>query len=187
MRANTGNTLQASENRSGRCRNPMRMTVWGTAAFLLLLPLAAMQFTTEVDWTGSDFGVIGFMLLTACCTYEFAVWLSANVAYRAAFGIALIAAFMLVWINLAIGIIGDENNPPNLMFGGVLAVGFIGALIARFRPQGMSRALIATAIAQALVGVIAAVAGWGLEAAVLAVLFGAMWLTSAALFRKASR
>ena len=186
MQAKTGNTMQAPEKSSDRRGNPMRLAVWGTATFSLLLPLAAMQFTREVNWNGSDFAVMGFMLLTACCTYEFAVWLSANVAYRAAFGIALVAAFILVWLNLAVGIIGDENNPPNLLFAGVLAVGFIGALIARFRPQGMSRAMIATAIAQALVGVIAAVAGWGLEAAVLAVFFGAMWLTSAALFRKAA-
>lgn len=187
MQAKTGNTMQETDKRGGRRGNPMRVAVWGTAAILLLLPLAAMQITRELDWNGSDFAVLGFMLLTACCTYEFAVWLSGNVAYRAAFGIALAAAFILVWLNLAIGIIGDENNPPNLMFAGVLAVGFTGALIARFRPQGMSHALIATAIAQTLVGVIAAVAGWGLEAAVLAVFFGAMWLTAAALFRKAAQ
>lgn len=167
--------------------NPMRVLVWGSAAILLLLPWIAMHVTREVAWTGSDFAVLGFMLLTACSTYEFAVWLSGNIAYRAAFGIALVAAFLLVWINLAVGIIGDENNPPNLMFGGVLAIGFIGALIARFHPEGMSRALMATAYAQALVGVIAAVAGWGLEAAVLAVFFCAMWLASAALFRQAAR
>lgn len=182
MQANTGNTFQQPENNNG-----MRGVVWGTSAFLLLLPLVAMQFTREVTWTGSDFAVMGFMLLTACSTYEFAVWLSTNVAYRAAFGIALAAAFILVWLNLAVGIIGDENNPPNLMFAGVLAVGFIGALLARFKPQRMFHALVATAIAQALVGVIAAAAGWGLEAAVLAVFFGVMWLSSAMLFRKAAR
>jgi len=178
--------MQASEKSSNRRGNPMRFAVWGTATFLLLLPLAAMQFTREVNWSGSDFAVMGFMLLTVCSTYEFAVWLSGNIAYRAAFGIALAASFVLVWLNLAVGIIGDENNPPNLMFGGVLAVGFIGAMIARFRPRGMSRALVATAFGQALVGVIAAAANWGYEAAAVGVFFCAMWLWSAALFRKAA-
>jgi len=186
MQAVTQNTMQASGNGGGRRGNTVRPVVWGLSAFLLLLPLLAMQFTKEVNWTNSDFAVMGFMLLTACSTYEFAVWLNGNIAYRAAFGIALAASFILVWLNLAIGIIGDENNPPNLLFAGVLAVGFIGAMIARFKPRGMSRALVATAFAQALVGVIAAAANWGYEAAALGVFFCAMWLASAALFRKAS-
>jgi len=41
------------------------------------------------------------------------------------------------------------------MYGGVLAVGIIGAMIARFQPQGMARALFATALTQLLVPVIA--------------------------------
>jgi hypothetical protein len=45
------------------------------------------------------------------------------------------------------------------MYIGVLAVGIIGAIVARFRPHGMARALFATALAQALVAVIALLAG----------------------------
>jgi hypothetical protein len=55
-----------------------------------------------------------------------------NRAYRAAVGVAIAAAFILVWMNLAVGIIGSEDNPANLMYGGVLAIGIIGAVIARF-------------------------------------------------------
>jgi hypothetical protein len=44
----------------------LRIAIWGTAAFLLLLPWVAMQFTTEVNWTLFDFLVIGVMLLAAC-------------------------------------------------------------------------------------------------------------------------
>ena len=161
--------------------------MWGTAAFLLLLPWVAMQFTQEVTWTLADFVVIGVMLLAACGTYEFAVWMSGNKAYRAGFGIAVVTAFLLVWINLAVGIIGSENNPANLMFGGVLIVGLISALIARFRPHGMSLALVATASAQMLVAVIVLVGGLGPEAVVLSIFFAVMWLASAALFRKAAR
>ena len=45
--------------------------------------------------------------------------------------------------------------------GGVLAVRSIGTLVARFQPQGMACALFATTLAQALVAVIALIAGWG--------------------------
>jgi hypothetical protein len=93
------------------------------------------------------------MLAVACGTYELAARMTGNSAYRAAVGVAVAAAFILVWMNLAVGIIGTEDNPANLMYGGVLAVGIIGALIARFQPDGMARALFATALAQALVAV----------------------------------
>ena len=69
------------------------------------------------------------------------------------------ASLLLVWINLAVGIIGSENNPANLMYFGVIFVGVIGAGIARFRARGMARALFATAFAQALVPVIALLIG----------------------------
>jgi hypothetical protein len=176
-----------TENSGGRHGNRMRIAVWGAAAFLLLLPLAAMQFTNEVDWTPSDFMVIGAMLFFACGTYELAVRMRGDIAYRTAFGIAVVAAFLLVWINLSVGIIGAENNPANLMFGGVLAVGFVGALIARLRPQGMSYALIATAIAQLMIGMIALAMGLGFEAAALGIVFGTIWVASAVLFRIAAR
>ena len=172
----------------GRRGNRWRMAIWGTAAALLLLPWVAMQLSAPgVLWTGSDFVVMGVILAAACGTYELGAWLSGNGAYRAAFGVAVVAGFLLVWINLAVGIIGDEDDGANLLFGGVLAIGLIGALIARFQPQGMARAMVAMAIAQVLIGATALVAGWGYEAAGLGGFFGALWLTSAALFRKAAR
>jgi len=63
-----------------------------------------------------------------------------NTTYRFAVGIALAAAFILVWLSLGVGIIGRDGDPANVMYFGVLAVGIIGALIARFRPRGMARA-----------------------------------------------
>jgi hypothetical protein len=110
--------------------------------------------------------------------------MTGNNAYRAAGGVALAAAFILVWMNLAVGIIGNEDNPANLMYGGVLAVGIIGAVIARFQPHGMARALVATALAQALAAVIALIAGLGYTF-ILTGFFVALWLISAWLFRKA--
>jgi hypothetical protein len=171
---------------SKRRRSRFRVAVWGTAALLLLLPLLAMRFTDEVDWDLADFAIFGAMLAGACGTYELAARMTGNNAYRAAVGVALAAAFILIWMNLAVGIIGNEDNPANLMYGGVLAVGIIGAVIARFRPHGMARALVATALAQASVAVIALIAGSG-NTLILTGVFVALWLTSARLFRKAAR
>ncbi|WP_437517933.1 hypothetical protein [Sorangium sp. So ce1099] len=175
-----------TDSGDGRRGNPWRMAVWGIAALLLLLPLFAMQFTDEVAWDLADFAIFGAMLFCACGTYELAARATGNKAYRAAVGIALAAAFILVWMNLAVGIIGNEENPANLMYGGVLAVGVIGAIIARFQPHGMGRAMVATALAQALVAVIAMIAGLGYTF-VLTGVFVALWLISARLFLNAAR
>ncbi len=171
-----------------------RPAVWGAAALVLLLPMFAMQFTDEVDWDLADFAIFGAMLVGACGTYELAARTTGNSAYQAAVGVALAGAFILVWMNLAVGIIGSEDDPANLMYGGVLAVGIIGAIAARFQPQGMARALVATALAQASVAVIALIAGWGSTGAnwpgpvvFLTGFFAALWLLSARLFRKAAR
>jgi hypothetical protein len=116
-----------------------------------------------------------------------------STAYRSAIGVALAAAFILVWLSLGVGIIGKDGDPANLMYFGVLAVGIIGAIIARLQPPGMARALSATALAQALVAAIALIAGLGLpwsEPAELLLLNGffiALFAGSAWLFRRAAR
>ena len=161
-----------------------RMAMWGVAAFLLLLPLVAMQFTREVNWEAGDFLVMGIMLTVACGTCEMAARISGNGAYRAAVGIAVVISFLLVWINLAVGIIGTEDNVLNLMYGGVIAVAVVGSLVAGFRAAGMAKAMFAAAAAQLLVAVVAQIEGhftWGLT-----LFFVLLWLVSAGLFRKAS-
>jgi predicted lysophospholipase L1 biosynthesis ABC-type transport system permease subunit len=116
-----------------------------------------------------------------------------NTAYRSATGVALAAALFLVWLSLGVGIIGRDGDPANIMYFGVLAVGIIGAIVARFRPLGMARALFATALAQALVTVIALAARLGLpwsgpaEILLLNGFFIALFVGSAALFRRAAR
>ena len=92
------------------------------------------------------------------------------------------------------GILGVEGDPADLMYGGVIAVGVVGALLANFRARGMARALVATALAQALVGVIALILGKQraefssvAEILTLTAFFVALFLGSAWLFRQAAR
>ena len=124
-------------------------------ASILLLPLLAMLFTDEVAWNLADFTIAGILLFATGLTYEIITRKAGNVAYRAAVAVAVLAGLILVWVNLAVGIIGSEDNPANLMYVGVLAVGVIGASISRFHSHGMSRTLSAMAIAQVLVLVFA--------------------------------
>src|SRR5688572_16523113 len=137
--------------------------------------------------------VLAFVLLVggAVLAYELVAKQPGNKAYRFAVGVALVAVFLLVWMNVAVGgILGDD--PANMMYFGVLLVGFIGAVIARLEPQGMSRALLATAFAMVLVPAIALIIGTPAFAnGVIAVfglhaVFAMLFVGSALLFRRAS-
>ena len=145
-------------------------------------------------WDVVDFTVFGAMLLGVGVIYTLAKRKANSTTYRFAVGVALAAAFILIWVNGAVGIIGDESNDANMMYFGVLTVGIIGAIIARFQPHGMVRALYATALAQAAVAMIALIAGlgstapiWPKDVLILTGFFVALWLLSAWLFRNAAR
>ena len=133
------------------------------------------------------------MLLAACTIWELATLMSGDLAYRAGVAVVVIAGFLLVWLNLAVGIIGTERDPANLMFVAVLAIVAIGAMLGRFRPAGLALASLAAALAQLLVGLIAVAAHlgfdgprWPVEIPALTAFFAGLWLVSAWLFRKAA-
>ena len=107
--------------------------------------------------------------------------------FRSAFGIAVITGFLTVWVNLAVGMLGSENNIENLMFAGVLLIAAVGALVAKFRSRGMARAMDAAALAQLIVCVIALVIGFRERGVFFAACFSVPWFVSAQLFRKAAR
>lgn len=111
--------------------------------------------------------------------------------YFLAIGATLVTVLVLIWLSLGIGIIGADGDPANRMYFGVIAVGVIGAFIARLQPQGMSRVLMVMAVIQALIAVIAIVAKMGypfsgpVELLLLNGFFVAMFVGAAWLFRRA--
>ncbi len=167
------------------------MTAWSVLAILLLIPLIATLLTDEVNWRVGDFAVAAVLLATVGGLMDFTVRNACSPAYRWAVGVALAAAFLLVWVNGAVGIIRADDNDINLLYGGVLAVGVVGALVSRLRPAGMALAMAAAALAQTSVAVGALVAGAGGAASgpfgIVAVNGGfvALWIVAAALFRRA--
>lgn len=174
--------------------NWLRLIGWGGAAVLLVLPLIAMRFTTEVNWTLSDFLVMGALLGGAGVVLELATRRSDSLYYRFAATLAVAACFLLVWVNGAVGLLGDEGNPANLMFLGVIAVAIIGAVAVRATAAGMARVTMAAAAAQVLAGIVGFSAGWAspgaqgmYEVVMGTAMFAAMWLGSALLFRRAAR
>ena len=80
--------------------------------------------------------------------------------------------------------IGDEGNAANLMYLLPLVVALVGAAVSRFEPQEASVWMFATAGAQALVLVIALVAGLG-PTVPADLFFIGLWVASGVLFRQA--
>lgn len=167
---------------------PWRILGWGGVAVLLTVPLIA-----RFDWTIFDFLFAGAMLGVAGLALELAVRASASWRYRGGVAVAVAAAFLLVWVNGAVGFLGNEDNQANLVFFGVIAVALGGAALARFGAAGMAWAMLAAAFVQLAIGAIAIPLGWaspgvqGLYEVVLGTtLFAGLWLLSAGLFRWAA-
>jgi hypothetical protein len=146
-----------------------------------------------LDWDILDFVIFFGLLAMVAALLFFVVRKARNNAYRVGVSISVVGAFLLIWINGAVGIIGDENNDANMMFFGVLAVALAGAAIARLEARGMALASFATAAAQTLVAVIALLGGFGVEGnawpwdvIVATLFFSGLWLTSAILFQRAA-
>ena len=115
-------------------------------AAVLAIPALAMGFsigvpdpgsgTDGVDWDPMDFAVVGVLVLGTGLLFEYASTRNNTLTYRAAVGIAVAAGLFLIWANLAVGMIGDEGNPANLMYVLVLAVALIGVSVAPLRAAG---------------------------------------------------
>jgi hypothetical protein len=175
----------AGEKRAERSASPWRIAGWSFAAVLLLLPAVAMRFTSEVNWTMLDFVFASVMIGGVGLGFELAVRMSRNAAYRSGAAFALAAAFVIVWANAAVGMIGEEGNPYNLLFLGVIGLALARAAAARFRASGMALAAAGAGIAQ--IAVAAGGAATDPRGALLSAALASPWLVSAALFRKASR
>lgn len=77
-----------------------------TAALLLLVPLVAMQFTSEVKWSFFDFLVAGFLLFGTGLLLELILRKVKTIRQRIILCVVLFIALALIWAELAVGIFG---------------------------------------------------------------------------------
>ncbi len=165
----------------------LRWAVWGGSGLLLLLPLLAMRIDgSGVDWTGFDFVAMASLLLLPCLAFEAAMRVGRSHAYVLGCLVASAAAFGLIWVNLAVGIVGGEDNPVNLAFFAVPAVALAGAAWSRLRAARLAHAMHLTALVQA-VGCVAALVLGGPSVFAATAVFLLLWLAAAQLFRHAAR
>jgi hypothetical protein len=187
-------TNDMAANPNDRLTSTLRLIGWTLVAGLLITPAVAMRFTDEVQWTTSDFIFAGVILIGAGAIAELAVRASGDWSYRIGAGLAVLASVLLVWINGAVGIIGSEDNPANLLYIGVILAAFVGGVASRFHAGGLSLAMVSAAGLQMVIGILAVLRNWGAGSEnwprpviVLSGIFCLIWLASAALFRRAAR
>jgi hypothetical protein len=183
-------TLQGS----GWGRSPGRIFLWAVPTVLLATPAVMMLQAAEGwRWGPFDFVVAAVLLYGSTGLLDLAIRSSASVAYKLGAALAVLASFLLIWVNGAVGVIGDESNPANLLFAGVILPALVGSLLARFQARGMARAMLAAFLLNAAIAVAVPVFGWGadepLGTAGLTILvagFALIWGLSAALFARAA-
>ncbi len=182
-----GNAMTATiERTSGARKHFWRIIGWGSALALVLTPLVAMQFTREVNWDETDFIFATVIFAIVGGLIELAVRLSPNGYTRAGAAFAVFAGLLLVWSNLAVGMIGNEDNPVNLWCGGVLVIAMAGALAEIFRKGILAHAVLAAGTGQAAIGMFAGVLGTDLRGGIFTIILSGFWFISAALLCRAN-
>lgn len=187
-----GTTMVRGTGDGGERRRSLWKTPAVVTALFLFMAFLGNRFVDGWNWELLGFVRIGTLVFGVGLTYELITRNVDTIAYRAAAGVALVTAFFLLWANFVQ--MADVNRAAAMYFG-VPLVGIIGAVMARFKPKGMARALFATALAQALVLAIALIRnpqvtswaspvtrGFGVNA-----FFVMLFVGSALLFRAAGR
>lgn len=71
-------------------------------ALILLVPLVAMQFTSQVHWQLNDFIIAGALIFGTGLLLDFARRKAGK--YRLAVILSIILFFLYIWAELAVGI-----------------------------------------------------------------------------------
>ena len=77
-----------------------------TIALILLIPLIAMQFTSDVKWSLTDFVAMGILLLGTGLSCELVMRRVKKIEHRIVICGIILLAFFLIWVELAVGIFG---------------------------------------------------------------------------------
>jgi hypothetical protein len=74
---------------------------------LLLIPLVAMQFSNEVNWSVFDFLVAGALLLSTGLLIELVIRKVTKRKHRILLFAIILLALLIIWIELSVGVFGS--------------------------------------------------------------------------------
>jgi len=157
------------------------------ALCLLMVPLVASRLVDGWKWGLGAFVMVYLLLFVTGMAYAVIARKMGAWTYKAGVGLALAAGLALGWSNMVH--VADSENPANLAYYSVLAVGGIGAWLARLEARGLARTLFAMAATLAVIAVIlpsGAPPYLARNMTIGHVLFVALFIASGLLFRRAS-
>ncbi|HTZ30879.1 MAG TPA: hypothetical protein VMH31_00375, partial [Methylomirabilota bacterium] len=169
---------------------PMSKTILRVALFalgLLMVPLVASQWVDGWSWHPGAFVIVYVLFFVTGLAYALIARRMGAWAYKGGVGLALAAGFVLGWSNMVH--VADSENPRNLVYYGVLAVGVVGACLARLEARGLARTLFVMAATLALIAIALPSGAPPDLARNMAIGHGvlvALFITSGLLFRHAS-
>jgi len=116
---------------------------------LLMVPLVASRLVAGWNWNAGAFLFVYVLFFATGMAYAVIARKMDAWSYKAGVGLALVTGFALGWSNMVH--VADSENPANLVYYGVLAVGVVGALLARLQARGLAYTLFAMAATLALI------------------------------------
>jgi len=157
------------------------------ALAVLMVPLVASQVVEGWNWDAGGFVFVYVLFFGTGMAYAVIARKMGAWSYKAGVGVALVAGFALGWSNMVH--VADSENPANLVYYSVLAVGGVGAWLARLEARGLARTLFAMAATLALIAVMLPSGAPPFMARNMAIghtVFVALFTASGLLFRHAS-
>ena len=79
--------------------------ILGIAIVILIIPLIAMQFNSEVNWDIGDFIIAGILLFGTGILLE--LILAKSKKYKTLLILTVIVLLLLIWMEMAVGIFGS--------------------------------------------------------------------------------
>jgi hypothetical protein len=174
-----------SDQNEGSTKRRVPLIIPCLGVLLILGPLVAQMVYEEFLWRAMDF-VVWTLLVGSTVSLLMLGARSHKKIDRLAVAVSVMTGFLTIWANLAVGIIGREDNPMNLLYFGFLAVGIVGAVISRGRSEGLVITLgmmsaLHFGMALWLCAVLAT------PAALVTGILSALWCLAATLFHRASQ
>jgi hypothetical protein len=167
--------------------NQLGKTMLRVALGLLMVPLVASQMVDGWNWNAGTFVIVYVLFFGTGMAYAVIARKMGAWSYKTGVGVALVAGFALGWSNMVH--VADSENPANLVYYSVLAMGGVGAWLARLEARGLARTLFAMAATLTLIAVMLPSGAPPYLARNMVILHGvfvALFTTSGLLFRHAS-
>ncbi|MCW8092275.1 hypothetical protein [Alteromonas sp. ASW11-130] len=108
----------------------------------LLIPFIASQSSAEFNWSVTDFVLVGTMLLVASLTFWFLSHKVTSRYCKTGIAIGILAYLAAMWANLAVGIVGNPENPVNLVFYALLLISTFITYLGKFSSKKLILAML---------------------------------------------